>query len=521
MSGVAPLIASLRERFAAFTIVRLLKEDRLLRWAYGVGLVLVCVPMAYTQMLPLVDLGSHIGWAGVMDDLLRGAPEVSQRYEINPTPVPYWPAYLIINVSEVLFGAFIAGKVVVGVALALIPLSVMRLLLALGRDPRLGLAAFLLVWDTNLYWGWVTFHLTMPMVVWCFAWMIEARTFRDTVKVFGLSAVVGLGHPHSIMWLAVGGALLWLVLERPLHALARTAFGLAGLSVLFPWLFLRILFPPGGRGGAPLTFTSPDFEQRLAMFYDYSIGVFVARPAVVASVLVLLLLLIGPLLLSTLPRRDVTPRSTLQAGVVLLAATLLYLLLPYEIHGNVYHLWTYPRFSTWMLVGLLLLPAPVLRGRAAWFLAPVLAGVVALMAFRVEQFRVYGEYTQPYVDLMPAIRKGSRVAEIDTDLHFQGFRQVTLGQLHGYLTAERSLYDPHLFDHTSSPVLYRAEGKPPNPEFHRPDLFDLEKVGRHYDYVLLHPSSNGSFDQYLGKGLELVEVSGAWKLYSVTNPYPR
>jgi len=210
------------KRLQSSTMVRVFREDELLRWSFLLAFLLSCLPMAFTSMLPLTDLGSHMGFAGLMNDVLTPGTVASDRYAINPVPVPYWPAYLVINFVEMIAGIFVAGKVIVALALAGIPLGVMRLLVALERSPRLGLVAFLVVWDINLYWGWVTFQFAMPFVLWAFAWLVEAKTFKAALAICALAAVVGLSHPHAIMWLVAGAFALIPVTEQPLRAAMRT-----------------------------------------------------------------------------------------------------------------------------------------------------------------------------------------------------------------------------------------------------------------------------------------------------------
>lgn len=509
------------KRFQNVTMVRVFREDEVLRWSFLLAFALSCLPMGFTSMLPLTDLGSHLGFAGLLNDILTPGTAPSGWYAINPVPVPYWPAYLVINLVEMIAGIFVAGKVIVALTLAGIPLGVMRLLVALERSPRLGLVAFLLVWDINLYWGWVTFQFSMPFVLWAFAWLVEAKTFRAALAVCALSAVVGLSHPLAVMWLVAGAFALIPVTEQPLRAALRTVVALSGLCVLVPWLLARVLFPAGGAKAVPMTFSSPNFEERLSSFFDYSIGVFTERPAVVASALTLILLLVVPMLLSVLERLPVSGRSSLKAIALLTATSGLYFLLPYEIYGNVVHFWTFPRFSTWILAMTLVVPAPALTNRRMFALVPAAVALLALTGFRVEQFRAYGDHVKPYLEIMAEIPKDSRVAPIDVDFYLPGFRQRTLGQLHGYLAAERRAYDPHLFDFSASPVVYRKEGRPPDPDFHHPENFKLETVGRYYDYVVLHPSTNLTLEPLVGNGLELLKVAGAWRLYKVTAPQPR
>ena len=58
-------------------------------------------------------------------------------------------------------------------AVMLLPLGTMRLLLALGRDPRMGLMAFALAWDHNMYWGFLAFHLGLSVALFAIAYAYD------------------------------------------------------------------------------------------------------------------------------------------------------------------------------------------------------------------------------------------------------------------------------------------------------------------------------------------------------------
>ena len=125
------------------------RDDPLL-WRLTLALSVVSlIPMLMTPFLPLVDLGSHIGAAGLLDDLLAGAPVVKERYAFNATLLPYWTGYFLMGALDLIGGPFFAAKATVAVVVLLLPLSHMRLLVALGWVA----AGFLFDLGVTLEWG--------------------------------------------------------------------------------------------------------------------------------------------------------------------------------------------------------------------------------------------------------------------------------------------------------------------------------------------------------------------------------
>lgn len=117
------------------------------------------VPLFCTPLLPFADLGSNIGAAGLLIDAALKRGVVGYHYWLQLRPLPYWTGYIIMAAASAVGGPLFSVKFLTGVLVVLLPLSVMRLLIALGRSPRIALWAFAFVWDHNVYWGWLTFQL--------------------------------------------------------------------------------------------------------------------------------------------------------------------------------------------------------------------------------------------------------------------------------------------------------------------------------------------------------------------------
>jgi hypothetical protein len=494
--------------------VRMFREDRLLAAMTLTLAAVSLIPVFVTPFLPLVDLGSNVGAAGLIDDVLRHREVPYRFFSINRLPVPYWSGYLLLDFFEVLTGPFIAAKATVVVTVLLLPVSHMRLLAALGRSPRLGLWAFLLAWDVNTYWGWFTFQLGMGLAFYALAWIVETSDWKSALCVAPLTSVIALTHPHAIALLGVGAIALAAVKPRPLRALRDHCIALGGNTVLLPWLVTKVLRHEGSV--AQLDVQDAALTEKVASLYRYSLDTLPAVDAANLTALAFLLLIFGPVLLGAMKRRATTPRSTAMAVAILATCVGLYVFFPFAVNAPVVHWWTYPRYATYILLALLLLPAPTLRGAQLFVLLPGLTLAVAMTAARTRQFSAYGTITRPYLDIIHAMRSNSTFLPLDFAFDWPGTREWSLGQLHGYVASAKSSFDPHLFGQEHSPIIYRASTRLPAPDWQRlAETFNMQDQGRFYDYIITHPRSLDIVAKLPPEDVELIIEAGEWRLYEV------
>jgi hypothetical protein len=504
--------------FGSLATVRIFREDKLLLAGFLALWLSALWPMFVTPILPLVDMGVNIGAASLMNDVAFTKGVVHDHYFINPRIVPYWTVYTFMSLVEGAAGPFVAVKVTVGLALVLLPLGVMRLMRAFGRSPRLGLWAFVLAWDTNLYWGWITFQIGMALALWAIALVFETRSLRDALKVLPLTIIIALTHIHAIaLTLVIGGLLSFI--KRPFKkAFLNHAVALAGCALLImPWLWGKLRPPLGQPKAGPLGFVTHPINVKLGNLFRYTVDLIPGEGAGITTYAFALLLL-GPALFLLLAPRSIPQARRAASALFLLGAAGLYLLVPFEISGPIAHWWTYPRFGTYVLIGLLLLPRPRLD---AWRGLAVLPGVFcAFFMHRAiqQQFKDYGAYVAPYMQIIAALPRNQLLFPMDLDdARFRGTHDAALGQLHGYAAAAKSCFDPHLFDEPNNPLRYRASNMPPIVDWYNPGSFSMEREGQAYDYVIVHPADR---DPIARKSkwraqVELVKEAGPWRLYKV------
>lgn len=476
-------------------------------------------PLFVTPFLPLVDLGSNVGATGLLVEAAQGRGVIGEQYFVNTAFVPYWTTYLAMALLEQVFGVILGAKIIVAGALLILPLAIVRLLIALGRDPRLGLLGFLFCWDTNLYWGWISFQYGMALGLYVLARLYEVRDFRGALRVVPLTMLLSVTHVHAVAMTLTAGGLMALGKRPLLRAVVLHAAGLFGcLLGIGPWLYTRY----GGREqvAGETVFEWHELGDKLDKLFEFSLDNQPEARSVALAAFVLFLAV--PLIGRALPQSAHDKSSTRAAVLYGVAVAALYFGLPFAIYGPISHWWTYPRFGTYVLIGWLLLATPRLRGRALWAIVPALLAIVWVHSAVYSQFKKYGAYVAPYADIIDSLPRGSRFFPLDVDdYRFGGTRQPTLGQLHGYAAAATDSYDPHLFDEPNNPLLFRREKMLPVPNWSQQlRTFSFEEHGRYYEYIIVHPPDRDPIASRPSwrEQVDLVKEAGAWRLYKVKRP---
>ncbi|HEY6561569.1 MAG TPA: hypothetical protein VI072_30070 [Polyangiaceae bacterium] len=498
--------------------LEIFREDPLLLGLFCLLWCSAAAPLWVTPFLPLVDLGSNIGATGLLVEAALRQGVVGEYYFMNVAIVPYWTTYVLMALLEQSLGAMLAAKIIVAGALLIIPFSMTRLLAALGRDPRLGLLGFVFSWDTNLYWGWISFQYGMALALYILARLYEAQSLRSALRIVPLTLLLAVTHVHAVVLTLCAGGLMALVKRPVLRGIVTHGVGLSGcLLGIVPWLFKRY------SGSEPLGATAFEWhsaDDKLSKLFEFSLDNQPdARDFAFAA---FVLLLATPLIARALPPRVHHWRPTLAALAILLAAAGLYFGLPFAMWGPISHWWTYPRYATYVLIGLLLLAPADVRRRRLWAIAPALLSILAVHSAVFRQFESYGAYVAPYAEIIESMPRGVRFLPLDCNDHrFRGTRHAALGQLHGYVAAVKDSYDPHLFDEPNNPLRYRARRMLPVPNwFQQLQSFTFEEHGRYYDYIIVHPTELDPFARRDAwrKEVNLVKQAGPWRLYKVKNP---
>jgi hypothetical protein len=501
------------------TLWRAFRRDRLL----AIGFVLLAVagllPLFFTPILPFIDWNKVTGHGAILWDVAFGDGVLAHHFRINTTPVPYWTGFIITAILASIGGVLFAAKAMVAMLIVGMPLAVMRLLVALKRDPRLGLWAFLLNYERNMWAGWIAYLLGMAMVLWTLAWLLEADTWKKALKATLMSALIAVTHSQALAYLAAAGLLLYLVQPSFKRAAIHTLGLSGGLVAVLPWLG-DVAYKVSAKATTAklsdsflLDMHTPD--ERISSFYDYTFHVFAGEFTSWIPVLALVLLLAGPVLVASVGR-PIRDARLAPALLIMLAAALLYAVLPFSLRApDIFHKHNYVRYGSFILVGLLLVPRQRLRGRAALALAPGIVLALAMDWHTARHFSRFSPSVEPFLEIMAAVKPNSRLLPIIVQKDDPTCAMAPIGGLHGLLAADAHSFDPYFFGSKHVPITYRPGKGIRSPVFHG-RRFDWDKDLRRYDYVWIQGLHGDPFIKDKGeRPVKLVLEAGMWRLYEV------
>jgi hypothetical protein len=503
-------------RLPGTSLVDAFRRDRWLAVAFAVLSISALVPLFCTPLIPSPDLPGNVGSSALLWHTALRHGIAPDYYRVLWQPFPYWFGYLFLGGSTLLLGPFAAAKLLVGLLVLALPLGVMRLCLALGRDPRLALWAFLLSWEHNLHAGWHSYVLGMAVALVLIAKTLEMRDDRAAIRVIPWSLGLVLTHalPLGFAGLAIVAAM---ALQPAIRSLRRVAiaFGPTALVVV-PWLAVRIAAHEPARGA--LTVEYPEIAHKVRSLFSYSLDDVPGRFGGATSALAFTLLLLVPLVLARWPEPEGPDEQRWAAFATPLVALLLYVALPMTIYGPVDHWYTYPRFASYFLAGWLLVPRPDLAGRRGLVLVPGLVLAVACHLATALRFHDFGQRAAPFLEIYAAVPPNTRLLPLEYIREDPAARAESFAHVHSYLTGGKILYDPHLYDNPNTPIQYRRDVNSRRISWLGPRDFTLERYAPYYDYILVQGKDSDPFvlrPTAPGYQVRLVKEAGMWRLYAV------
>ncbi|HXK16651.1 MAG TPA: hypothetical protein VNG33_02510, partial [Polyangiaceae bacterium] len=424
--------------------------DRPLALCTALLAAVTLLPLFVTPFLPLADLPAHTAQGALLPSILFESRSLAAyHYQIQWVPVPYWTTHIVIALLSPIVGALAAAKIMVGGVVIGLPLAVMRVLIALRRDPRLGLWAFLMSWDHNVYAGWIAYMLGMVLALWAVAWLLESQGPRQAVRVGVFACVVGVTHVQAVAYLGLICVFL-LMVRRPFkqalltHAVACSGFGVS----VVPWLVQRWHKTPAG-AKVPFTFDFSPLAERVEGLFRFTLDNQPKPNETLLTGTAFLLLLFGVPLLASLPqgggdsqdesRASEVPHAA-TAPILLITPLLLYLLLPMSIGGPIAHWYTYPRYATFAVVSLLFLPRARFLGAQALWLLPGVLGALACQASVVAQFADFARRTRPFLEIIAHVRPNSAYLPLELNDSDPATKLPPLNQIHSYIAAVKHGY---------------------------------------------------------------------------------
>ena len=528
------------------------------RGAAALLLAAAAAPFWTGRYLPFLDLPQHLGLAAIVTRYHDPATRFAHYYTIDPQITPYWGYYgamwLLGQVvplelaNRLLFTAYAVGT----------PLAAAYLLASFGRDRRWAVLTLPLVFNTNLFFGFATFLLSIPLFLVGLG-LAERHLAADRAEaprallLAGVAALAFLFHAQTYLLLCACALLLAVIhgLRRGLRfGAARCAPFLPSLALFASWfgrsfaaaghagveehtMRHRTYGAVGGLGAVyePVRVVVEKLPERLVgAFTDRSDQrLALALLAVFAAALVTSYARAPVSEVGATARADLSPSQRDGAGtlqrlllahrcdLLVLALLASYFLAPMEISGQWY---INPRHLVFAALAL-----PLLLGRPARGWRAVLAGAGAAIAVlacanAAAKVRAFQEQVGAFDVVARELPPGGRVLGLPFDngaagsvrtwplLHFACFEQILAGGDVGFSFAGLP----------SIPVRYRPGMQAPHPYEWFPEQFDWASMGQFYDAFLVSGTPRGRGGEELRRNAVVAARAGTWSLWK---PRPR
>jgi len=433
---------------------------------FALAVLSTTLPLFAARYVPIQDLPQHVAAVRVLSDYSEPALAFERFFVTDVFATQYLSVYLLASALASVFGALLACKLVLAIAMLSLPYALRALLGELGKPRSFALLALPLAHSVHLVLGFVNFLAGLPLLAFGLALALGLARSPSRARTLGLAAVALVCfYTHVIPFgvLALGASLVAIATRsaagarRVLLPLAPSA--LAALVWLFtnPAGHLVASLLAGGERDAP-EFTPAD--RALAELPDWLIDVLPGS----ADELVLIGwgALVVALFVATFPRA-VAPalaRRRRALGALVPLAVLAYFVAPAS-YGFIW-----PIHARFPLIALLLtIPALPRPGRAAQAvvasLALALSAVATHATFRA--FRAAAlEESAGLAEIVREVPLGSRVAGL---VWARGSRYVRFSpHLHtaAWVQAERGgavMFSFAEFPH--SPFRFRDAERPP------------------------------------------------------------
>jgi hypothetical protein len=539
---------------AKFDPRRLDPDARTFAVGYLILLPLYLAPLFVARFLPGLDLPFHLSMVDMLTKVGESSNPYQTYYEGGFAVAPYAAHYLALRLFGWVLPLMAAHKLVVALYVAALPLSAALLLGAFGRSRVPALLAFPLAYNLALHYGFVSFAVSLPVVLLLLACLAQFLADPETRWwLGGLTALAAillfLCHLQNFLYGICAGLTV--------VAFARCGWRrrLLGLSTFVPagallsiWHFTRefAATTAGDRKSwsyvwqvfkarrATETVGRPgmvDVKDRLDILPMHLLRGFTDQVDVLAAKMLLVVLagyvLLG--LLGFLERKTEGFRPRLRlAGIIVFAGALVaYLALPH--HLPEYELMTfYPRFSVLAVVTALLLIPASLR-RLSGVLRPLVLLPALLMTglYSLELIRHYRYYDNEVADFDAVVRKtpaGGRALGLVFDRHSRVMRiesaLVGLPNLYPALKPAKSAMVPlHYCGMRHMPCRWLTPPKPlPSPGAWSPGSLQAQAAIDFFDYFFVRlPPHRPIFGDGLSR-LELIAQEGSWLVYKRKPP---
>ena len=499
------------------------------RLSLVLGLVAVAnaLPLFCVKHLPFTDLPEHVAAMATIARLLPGGGGAPYVLALGKSQ------YLLYHLcgallTRVVGDAVLANKLVLGLVALAWPLSMRRLLRALGRDERIALFAPMVFWNRALAVGFLPFIAALPLALFALAVLVDhcrQPTRRRAVSLVVLTVVLFYAHASAYLVFvacagAVAAAACWV--HRPALDSHRPTWRplLSTLPLLLPsavaaglWWSTGSLAAGGGQDAEVVRMAVVDTVSALPM---WTFDIWKSHLDEVAAALwwgAFSLVVIGGL--SRPPERG---GRWVLAVLPFAVSVIVYVATPHHVGAAGY-------LNVRLAPLVTLLALATLRPREdRWGTVPLgmaaLATLIMAWSSAGEIQRVSDERLGDFDALLAKAKPGARLAMLDFQVsspRTQEWPYVFAGSLYrarGGAVASYSFTDlPHW------PVHYAPDtGPPPSMPFwvYRPCAYRYRTDGMYYDYVLVQGEMNPWDDEHrpVGPMFAAVATSGVFTLYA-------
>ena len=416
-------------------------------WCFGVCYALLLpffiAPLFATQLLPGLDLPFHMAAADMLSKVGQAASPYAPYYDGGLRIAPYAAHFVaLIGLGKVM-GLLTAHKLIIIVYVGGLPLAMASLLTACQRSRIPALLAFPLAYNLALHYGFVSFALSLPVVLWLLAEMTKlAHSDQARIPVArwlataAVASLLFLCHLQNFLYGVCASLAFALFAAAPIR---RKLFCATALVPAFAGLAYWHLRSPPVTGQAKLTLALAwtflkrhrvedlgrekllvDLWHRIILIPLNAMRAFVDEvevPACKGLFLIMVAYVVVGVLAwratdEPLGWRALRKQRMRLAGLIgFLGALTAYLALPH--HLQELELMTFfPRFAVMvMLMFLLLVPAGLLRLRGLFvLLLPVPALVFGVLYGRqlYLHYRAYGAEVAGFVNVVEKTPPGGK-----------------------------------------------------------------------------------------------------------------
>jgi hypothetical protein len=146
-------------------------------WCFGVCYALLLpfflAPLFATRLLPGLDLPFHLAAADLLSKVGRAGSPYAPYYEGGLRLAPYAAHFVALIVLGKFMSLLAAHKLIIIIYVAGLPLAMASLLAVCRRSRIPALLAFPLAYNLTLHYGFVTFALSLPVLLWLLAEMTK------------------------------------------------------------------------------------------------------------------------------------------------------------------------------------------------------------------------------------------------------------------------------------------------------------------------------------------------------------